>query len=283
MTAQPTSTPLRAVLAILDRHSDLMGQARVFGSGRNGLDTAGDLDVGIVLDIPYDTREVDKYRRLLRAGARGTPRYGYFDLFLVFKNAVLVRNDDCLGFVRAKNAIALRRAVKNGEPWAQWRERLDMSDNPHKAPLDTLEQALRTAMCPDMLVSPYKEQWSPDNPTLGFCSMASEAAWFVLGGSKAGWSARVQREDDGTTHWWLEHADGTRFDPTADQYRLAGKVPPYERGLMGHNSGFMGMRKDPDNVFGLGLRPGRRAQAMLERAGLIPGVKASQSLPKLKS
>ena len=129
---------------------------------------------------------------------------------------------------------------------------------------------LRGALSPALLVSPYKERWSADNPTLGFCSMASEAAWFVLGGNKAGWTAKVQREDDGTTHWWLEQADGTRFDPTADQYRAVGKVPPYERGLMGKSSGFMGMRKDADNPFGLGLKPGKRAQALLEAAGLIP-------------
>lgn len=138
--------PLKSVIDILDRHAELLGNARVFGSARNGLEGAGDLDLGIVLDVPYDTREVDKYRRLLRAGVRGTPRYGYFDLFLVFTNAVLVRNDDCLGFVRAKHAIAFRREVKNGEPWVQWRARMEAADNPHTARLDALEQALRGAM-----------------------------------------------------------------------------------------------------------------------------------------
>lgn len=260
------------VIRTLDKADALMQSAVVFGSARKNVTAARDLDVAFVIDKPYAFGDLDRYRKLLSAGARGTSRYGLFDLFLVFSDQVWVRNGDCLGFERAKNARALRQAItQEGEPWAQWRERVEQpAVDPRAQALADLEARLRGALSPALLVSPYKERWSADNPTLGFCSMASEAAWFVLGGNRAGWTAKVQREDDGTTHWWLEQADGTRFDPTADQYRAVGKVPPYERGLMGKSSGFMGMRKDPDNPFGLGLKPGKRAQALLEAAGLIP-------------
>ena len=83
----------------------------------------------------------------MSAGARGTSRYGLFDLFLVFSDQVWVRNGDCLGFERAKNARALRRAItQEGEPWAQWRARAEQPDpDPRAQTLADLEVRLRGA------------------------------------------------------------------------------------------------------------------------------------------
>ena len=112
------------VIRTLDKADALMQSAVVFGSARKNVTAARDLDVAFVIDKPYAFGDLDRYRKLLSAGARGTSRYGLFDLFLVFPDQVWVRNGDCLGFERAKNARALRQAItQEGEPWAQWRER----------------------------------------------------------------------------------------------------------------------------------------------------------------
>ena len=83
----------------------------------------------------------------MSAGARGTSRYGLFDLFLVFSDQMWVRNGDCLGFERAKNARALRQAItQEGEPWAQWRERVEQpAVDPRAQALADPEARLRGA------------------------------------------------------------------------------------------------------------------------------------------
>ena len=140
---------------------------------------------------------------------------------------------------------------------------------PSPEALEALSRRLRSALHPAMLQPPYDQGWSEENPTFGFCSIASEAAWFLLGGKPAGWVAHCAREQDGSTHWWLKHASGVVFDPTVDQYHRVGRLAPYERGVPGRATGFMGVRKDPENVWGTERRPGLRAQALLESMGAI--------------
>lgn len=129
--------------------------------------------------------------------------------------------------------------------------------------LAVLTAHLRDAMRPEWLEPAYSRRWTPENPTQGFCSIAAEAAFFVLGGGPAGWVSWATRDTDGTSHWWLQYGDGTRYDPTAEQFTSVGTVPPYERGLHGRPCGFMGMRSDEGNAWGFDRRPGRRATLML--------------------
>lgn len=104
--------------------------SRVFGSAVTRPADAFDLDVGIVLNEPFvDDRQLIPFRRLLHVANRGQPLYGRLDLFLSFPNALLVRDDDCRGFVRAKQAKALRQALTNGTPWEVWRATVAL--NPH--------------------------------------------------------------------------------------------------------------------------------------------------------
>ncbi len=132
--------------------------------------------------------------------------------------------------------------------------------------LPLLKTHLQHALGPDLLSDAYRDSWSETNPTAGLCSVASEAAWFVLGGLTSDWVPYVARDGVAGTHWWLQHAQtGERFDPTAAQYRSRGEVPPYERGLEGKGAGFMGIRKDETNPWGFGRRPSARAQRLLER------------------
>lgn len=134
---------------------------------------------------------------------------------------------------------------------------------------ETRAVALVQACLDPILLHPnYQKNWSPENPTYGFCSVASEALYFLLGGSLAGWKAVVGRDESGT-HWWLESETGRRLDPTADQYLSQGKRPPYDQGRPG---GFMGMREEPGSPWGFGRRPSRRAKDLLDRVLASVGV-----------
>lgn len=60
----------------------------------------------------------------------------------------------------------------------------------------------------------------------GNCYAASEAAFHLLGGKKAGWKImRVKVEpNDKYSHWFLKHETGMILDLTARQFR--GKMKP---------------------------------------------------------
>lgn len=145
--------------------------------------------------------------------------------------------------------------------------------------LPLLQAHLERALGPDLLSPAYRSHWSEANPTAGLCSVACEAAWFVLGGPSSGWVPHVVRDGDQGTHWWLQHAHtGERFDPTQAQYRSQGRVPPYERGLEGRGGGFMGIRQDEDNPWGFGRKPSIRAQRLLGRLLAQAGVASPAGL-----
>ncbi len=124
---------------------------------------------------------------------------------------------------------------------------------------------VREVLTPDLLHRDYRSGWSPENPTHGHCAAASEAVYFLLGGPKTGLTAWVARDADGTTHWWLQTVGGERIDPTADQYSVAGRVPPYLRGILGKPGGFMGQRVEIGNRYGFDRRPGKVAAEILRR------------------
>ena len=66
------------------------------------------------------------------------------------------------------------------------------------------------------------------DPTTGFCSVAVEAVWAMLGGNPAGYERTQVRMPDGGTHWFLRTSDGRVIDPTVAQF---GKMPvPYCEG-----------------------------------------------------
>lgn len=121
------SPEISAVVFVLDKFP-LIEQATVFGSLLTNPQAAGDVDIAFVINAPMPDNGLDPYRRVLRAGAYGTPRYGYLDVFLDFQDALWVRNDDCLGFVRAKGARDLRKAIARGVSWSDWRPGVVLAD-----------------------------------------------------------------------------------------------------------------------------------------------------------
>lgn len=143
--------------------------------------------------------------------------------------------------------------------------------------LEKLRSRLHQGLGPDLLSPAYRHTWSESNPTAGLCSVASEAAWFILGGLNSSWTPMVVRDGDQGTHWWLENRQtGERFDPTEEQYRSQGRLPPYERGLPGQGGGFMGIRRDEGSAWGFERKPSNRAQQLLER------VLGDQSIAELR-
>lgn len=146
-----------------------------------------------------------------------------------------------------------------------------MPDAPSLSALQSLRARLRQGFDPQLLHPAYRDQWTPENPAFGFCSVASEVAWFMLGGRQAGWVAWSARDTDQSTHWWLRHESGLIFDPTVEQYHDVGRLAPYERGIKGQAGGFMGIRVDPDSAWPGERRPSRRARAMMELLGVADG------------
>ena len=121
------SPSLSWVVARLDQSTWIQEHGRVFGSLVDRPSEARDVDVGVAVNQPLtDTSQLDSFKKLLRVARRGTPSYGCLDLFVAFPNTLMVRDEECRGFVRAKNAKALRQAIAAGEPWAQWRERVEL-------------------------------------------------------------------------------------------------------------------------------------------------------------
>lgn len=130
--------------------------------------------------------------------------------------------------------------------------------------LQQLRSLIQKSLTPDLLLPEFQKDWSVSNPTAGFCSVASEAAWFALGGSQRGWSAYTARDHNNTVHWWLQHTSGLIFDPTSEQYTCVGLRPPYHNNAPIKACGFMGVRKDPGNIWGFERKPSVRAQKLLD-------------------
>lgn len=121
---------------------------------------------------------------------------------------------------------------------------------------------IKNQLSTDLLLPAYQKDWTPENPHFGFCSIASEALFFLMGGLKSGLKAQTARDEDGIVHWWLKTEKGEILDPTSSQYTLKGKKPPYEKARGG---GFMGMRIDEGNPWGFDRKPSIRASKLLKK------------------
>ncbi len=73
---------------------------------------------------------------------------------------------------------------------------------------------VRNVLTPELL----PPQWqNHPHPMGGYCYVASEAVYYVLGGSEAGLMVKRAPCWDGE-HWWLEGRGDKLIDPTADQF-----------------------------------------------------------------
>lgn len=84
------------------------------------------------------------------------------------------------------------------------------------------------------------------HPLAGFCYVASEAFYHIIGGKHKGLTPCMVKHE-GVNHWYIKYKDGTIFDLTADQFK---NPPDYDKG---RGRGF------------LTKKPSKRAQIVMDR------------------
>ena len=90
-------------------------------------------------------------------------------------------------------------------------------------------RAVLASLSPDLLkLKKYRDLHAAGgcDPTTGFCTVASQALYFLLGGKKAGYAMKVMQHEGGS-HWFLTGPDGEVIDVTATQFRTR---PDYAQG-----------------------------------------------------
>lgn len=87
--------------------------------------------------------------------------------------------------------------------------------------------------------------------TFGHCYVASEAAYYLLGGKSEGWKA-YHVKHLGYSHWFLKHESGFILDITANQFKASVN---YERA---RGTGF------------LTKLPSKRAQILIKKIAVSP-------------
>jgi 5-methylcytosine-specific restriction enzyme A len=103
-------------------------------------------------------------------------------------------------------------------------------------------------LSPDLLSAEWLGlRTAQSHPLSGYCYVASEAMYHLMGGATAGWKVfRCDLPGDGT-HWWLTDPDGGVVDLTAEQFA---SPPDY---ALGRRTGF------------LSKTPSKRAAGLIER------------------
>lgn len=73
----------------------------------------------------------------------------------------------------------------------------------------------------DDLLKPTYRAYKKNNKvsnTYGHCYVASEAAYYLLGGKEEGWKP-MHMKHLGSSHWFLKHESGYILDLTSDQFK----------------------------------------------------------------
>lgn len=78
-----------------------------------------------------------------------------------------------------------------------------------------LHDALRQ-MGKKHLRSQYKDRWTPEQPTTGYCYVVAEVLYHYL--APEGYRPYVMKTGGNDTHWFLKGQDGKVIDLTDDQF-----------------------------------------------------------------
>jgi len=62
----------------------------------------------------------------------------------------------------------------------------------------------------------YKDRWTPERPTTGYCYVVAEVVYHYL--APAGYRPHVMNTGGDDKHWFLKGADGEVIDLTDDQF-----------------------------------------------------------------
>jgi hypothetical protein len=110
-----------------------------------------------------------------------------------------------------------------------------------KAIITAFEKSYRLHEAKKLLRKDWRKLNENAPHATGFCYIAAEACYHLLGGKEAGLkSYYAVYEEDGMrcTHWWLKKGNKI-IDPTASQYTKLGLKPPYH---LGKGSGFLTLK-----------------------------------------
>lgn len=66
------------------------------------------------------------------------------------------------------------------------------------------------------LRKPYREGWTPERPTTGYCYVVSEVVYYYI--APKGSRPCVMHTGDNETHWFIKDPEGKVIDLTADQF-----------------------------------------------------------------
>jgi len=89
---------------------------------------------------------------------------------------------------------------------------------------DKLYAALRV-MGKKHLKPLYRDYWTPEHPTTGYCYVVAEVAYHYL--APKGSKPYVMHTGERETHWFLRAPNGVVIDLTADQFDT---LPDYKQG-----------------------------------------------------
>ncbi len=78
-----------------------------------------------------------------------------------------------------------------------------------------LHDALRR-MGKKYLKPQYKDQWTPERPTTGYCYVVAEVVYHYL--APKGSRPYVMKTSENETHWFIKDREGRVIDLTADQF-----------------------------------------------------------------
>jgi hypothetical protein len=62
----------------------------------------------------------------------------------------------------------------------------------------------------------FRDQWTPERPTTGYCYVMAEVAYHYL--ALKGSRPYVMKIGENETHWFIKDSDGRVIDLTADQF-----------------------------------------------------------------
>lgn len=86
----------------------------IVGSVAKGSKKPGDLDIFVDLrDKTIEEQDFNSVSEILRLASRSSGNYGSFDPFIMFKDVLIVRNDEANGWMRAINSEELQKSFLN--------------------------------------------------------------------------------------------------------------------------------------------------------------------------
>lgn len=78
-----------------------------------------------------------------------------------------------------------------------------------------------------LLKKPYKDNWTTDNPTYGYCYVVSEALYHYMNGEIKPYCISI---GEGLTHWFVK-LDGQVIDLTGEQFTNEHIVIDYDKAI----------------------------------------------------